>query len=138
MQHTRRTANIIERAVIVVMMAIGSVFMWLGVPLGLVYAVSTFVSTTQPTLGPYLFLIITVPLGMTVVAKGLGWLDRHYHRRTAREGDRYRPGWLKSMRDSRDDARGWQVLDVVMLWSVSMAGLAMGVWFLFFAGSPLG
>ena len=132
------TANVFERAAIIAVMAVTSVVMWFGVPLGLIYAVSKMVSTTQPTFGPYLALIIGIPLGMTAVGKLLAWLDRHYHRRTAHEGDRYRPAWLRSMRDDRHRTRAWNVLDVVMLWSVSIALLCMGVWFLFFAGSPLG
>ena len=133
-----RPAGRIECAAIVAVMAFASIFMWFGVPLGLIYALSKTVSTTQPTLGPYVALIIGVPLGMALVGKGLSWLDRHYHRRTATEGDRYRPGWLKSMRDDRGGHSSWKVLDVVMLWSVSVAALCMGVWFTFFAGSPLG
>jgi hypothetical protein len=132
------TAGRFERAAIVAVMAVASVVMWFGVPLGLVFVVSKLVSTTQPTFGPYLAIIIGVPLGMTLVGKGLGRLDRHYQRRTAAEGDRYRPGWLKSMRDERPGNSHWKVLDVVMLWSVATAALAMGVWFLFFAGSSIG
>jgi hypothetical protein len=131
------TAGRLERSAIVAVMAVASVFMWFGVPLGFIYLVSKLVNTTQPTFGPYLAIIVGVPLGMTLVGKGLARLDRHYQRRTAAEGDRYRPGWLKSMRDERPGNSRWKVLDVVMLWSVATAGLAMGVWFLFFAGSSI-
>ena len=32
----------------------GSITMWLGVPVGLIYLVSKLVDTQQPTMGPYL------------------------------------------------------------------------------------
>jgi uncharacterized membrane protein len=132
-----KPAGLVERAAIVAGMVFGSVMLWFGWPLGLIYVVSKLVTTSRPQLGPYAIIIVGVPLGMTVIGRGLGWLDRHYRQRTATEGDRYRPGWLKSMRDDRHAASHWHVLDVVMLWSVATAALAMGVWFVFFPSSPL-
>lgn len=133
----RRPAGFIFRVFVILLMAVGSVAMWLGVPLGLIYAVSKMVSSTQPSLGPYLLILFGVPLGMTIIGKGLGILDRYYTRRTGGMQERYRAGWLKSMRgESKPSGGNWKVLDVVMIWSVTTAGLAMGVWFFFFAGSP--
>ena len=43
---------------------------------------------------------------------------------------------MRGERRSTTDGR-WKVLDVVMIWSVCVAGAAMGVWFLFFAGSSI-
>src|SRR3954452_4646065 len=77
-----RPLGLAGRAATVVVMAVGSVAMWLGVPLGLIYLVSQLTTTTQPTLGPYLIIAFGVPLGMTVIGKGLGALDRWYGRRT--------------------------------------------------------
>lgn len=119
-------------------MAFGSVAMWLGVPLGLIYAVSKMVKTTQPTMGPYLIILFGLPIGMTIIGKGLGALDRHYIRRTGGAQERYRAGWLKSMRGERRTESQWKVLDVVMIWSVSTAMLVLAVWFFVFAGSSIG
>ena len=74
---------------------------------------------------------------MALIGKALAALDRRYALRTTGGADRYRPGWLKSMRADRKGSSGWKVLDVVMMWSLSMAGLAMAVWFFFFAGSSI-
>ena len=137
----RKPAGLAFRATVIALMAIGSVAMWLGVPIGLIYAVSKMVSSTQPSLGPYMIIIFGVPIGMTIIGKGLGALDRYYIRHTGGMQDRYRAGWLKSMRGESKPSTGdgnWKVLDVVMIGSVSIAGLAMGVWFLFFAGSSIG
>ena len=120
------------------LMAVGSVAMWLGVPVGLIYLVSKLVTTTQPTLGPYLIILFGLPIGMTAIGKGLGSLDRWYGRRTGTLEERRQMAWLRSMRGERKaNAGGWKVLDVVMIWSVSTALLAFGVWFFFFAGSSI-
>jgi len=120
-------------------MAVGSVAMWLGVPLGLIYLVSQMVDTTAPQMGPYLIILFGVPIGMTVIGKGLGALDRWYGRRTGTLEERRQTVWLKSMRGERRDASHshWRVLDAVMMWSVATALLLMAIWFFFFAGSSL-
>jgi len=61
---------------LVLLMGIGSIVMWLGVPLGLIYAASKLADTSAPTLGPYLLVFIGLPIGMAVMAKLLGYLDR--------------------------------------------------------------
>ena len=119
-------------------MAVGSVAMWLGVPFGLIFGVSKLVSTQQPTLGPYLIILFGVPIGMTLIGKGLGMLDRYYGRRTGTLQERRQAVWLRSMRGERRDATGsWRVLDAVMVWSVVTALLCMAVWFFFFAGPSI-
>ncbi len=133
----RKPAGFFFRVLVIGLMAIGSIAMWLGVPIGLIYAVSKMVSSTQPSLGPYMIILFGVPLGMTIIGKCLGSLDRYYIRRTGGIQERYRAGWLKSMRAERKGGSNWKVLDVVMIWSVTTAGAAMGIWFLFFAGSSI-
>src|SRR3954452_19252030 len=132
-----RPAGLAERFLLIASMALGSIMLWIGWPLGCIWVVSKMVDSTQPTMGPYLVLIVAIPTGMAGVGRILGALDRRYTRRTVGTADRYRPGWLKSMRGERQTESNWKVLDVVMLWSVSMAGIAMGVWFIFFAGSSI-
>ena len=134
-----RPAGLLFHATVILIMGIGSIAMWLGVPIGLIYAVSKLVSTTQPTLGPYLIIIFGVPVGMTIIGKALGALDRYYIRKTGGMQERYRAGWLKSMRGESKPTTGgsWKVLDVVMIASVALAGLAMAIWFFAFAGSSI-
>jgi hypothetical protein len=131
--------GLLFRVGVILLMGLGSIAMWLGVPIGLIYGVSKMVSSTQPQLGPYLIILFGVPIGMTIVGKGLGALDRYYTRHTGGMQERYRAGWLKSMRGESKGKQesSWKVLDAVMIASVSLAGLAMGVWFLFFAGSSI-
>jgi hypothetical protein len=123
---------------LVALMAVGSVVMWLGVPLGLVYAASKIANSSNPSLGPYLLVLIGLPVGMAVVGKGLGALDRAHQRLTG-VGDEgpYRAPWTRSMRGERTSTRRGGILDRVMLVSVAVALLALAVWFFGFAGSSL-
>jgi hypothetical protein len=122
---------------LVALMALGSVVMWIGVPLALVYAASKLADTPNPSMGPYLLIILGLPIGMAVVGKGLGALNRAHIRLTGAEVDEYRPGWTRSLRGERQVDRRGGVLDRVMIVSVAVAALAFAVWFFGFAGSSL-
>ncbi len=123
--------------ILVALMAIGSVVMWVGVPLGLVYLASKLADTPNPSMGPYLVVIIGLPIGMAVIGKALGWLNRLHVRLTGAQVDSYRPGWTKSMRAERTSTRRGGVLDKVMIVSVGIAVVVFAVWFFGFAGSSL-
>ena len=122
---------------LVALMALGSVVMWIGVPLGLIYLASRLADTPNPSMGPYLLVLIGLPVGMAVIGKGLGALNRAHIRVTGAEVDAYRPGWTRSMRAERKADRRGGVLDRVMIVSVALAGIAFAVWFFGFAGSSL-
>ena len=122
---------------LVALMAVGSVVMWIGVPFGLVYLASRLADTPNPSMGPYLLVLIGLPIGMALVGKALGWLNRLHIRLTGAETDEYRPGWTRSMRGERRVSRRGGVLDKVMVVSVAVAGVAFAVWFFGFAGSSL-
>jgi hypothetical protein len=122
---------------LVALMALGSVVMWIGVPLALVYIASKLADTPNPSMGPYLLIILGLPIGMAVVGKGLGALNRAHIRVTGTEVDEYRPAWSRSMRGERDVERRGGVLDTVMIISVAVAALVFAVWFFGFAGSSL-
>jgi hypothetical protein len=122
---------------LVALMALGSVVMWVGVPLGLIYLASKIADTPNPSMGPYLLVLIGLPVGMALVGKGLGALNRAHIRLTGTEVDQYRPGWTRSLRGERTIDRRNGVLDRVMIVSVAVAALAFAVWFFGFAGSSL-
>jgi len=125
--------------VLVLLMAVGSVLMWVGLPLGLIWLASALTDSSQPSMGPYLLILIGLPVGMFAIGKLLGGLDRAHGRITGRldEGPQ-RAAWLQSMRDERAPRRKQRsVLDTVMIVSVLLAIVVGGIWFLAFAGSPL-
>jgi hypothetical protein len=123
---------------LILLMGIGSIAMWLVVPIGLVYLASQLQDSSQPSLGPYLVVIFGLPIGMVIIGKLLGSLDRYYHRVTGTERDvRVQLPWMKSMRGERGSARPFRMLNVVMVISVSLAAICFGIWFFFFAGSSI-
>jgi hypothetical protein len=125
--------------VLVLLMAAGSVVMWVGLPLGLIWLASALTDSTQPSMGPYVLILIGLPLGMFAIGKALGSLDRMHGHITGRIDDGpQRAAWLQSMRDERGTRRKRRsVLDTVMIVSVLLAIAVGGIWFLAFAGSPL-
>jgi hypothetical protein len=125
-------------ALLIALMAVGSVLLWLGIPLGWLYLASRLVDSSQPSMGPYVLVLVGIPASMIVVGKVLSKLNRAYGQltHTAPTG-RTRNAWLRSMRGERDSGRQRTVLDVVMVWSVAVALLCFAIWFFVFAGSSL-
>jgi hypothetical protein len=135
---TKLALSMPAAGLLIVLMAIGSVVLWLGIPVGWLYLASQLVNTSQPTLGPYVLVIFGIPITMFVFGKLLFTLDRVFERVTGRESvTDFRPPWLRSMRGERTVNRSLTVLEGVMIISVSLAVVAFGVWFIFFAGSSL-
>jgi hypothetical protein len=122
---------------LVLIMAVGSVVMWIGVPLGLIYLASRVSDSSRPSVGPYLLVLIGLPVGMALVGKCLGYLDRLHGRLTGRHEAARQASWLRSMRGERAPARRGGVLDQVMIVSVALALAAFAIWFFGFAGSSL-
>jgi hypothetical protein len=123
---------------LIVLMAVGSVVLWIGIPVGWLYLASLLVDTSQPTLGPYVLIIFGIPITMMVFGKVLFMLDRAFERVTGRTSEtEFRPAWLKSMRGERASKRRLTVLEGVMIVSVSLALFCFGAWFFLFAGSSL-
>lgn len=123
---------------LIAIMAVGSVFLWIGIPVGWIYAVSKMVESSQPSLGPYVLLIVAIPVTMALWGKLLYGLDRVYARVTGQASEvRFRAPWLKSMRGERSTPRRLTVLEMTMIVSVSIAVVAFFIWFFGFAGSSL-
>ena len=123
---------------LILLMAVGSVILWIGIPVGWVWVASRTVKTSQPSLGPYLLVLFAVPVSMWVWGRFLFRMNGLYSRLTGQDYEvRAQLPWHKSMRGERTSGRPTTVLDIVMVVSVSIAMLLFGVWFLLFAGSPI-
>jgi hypothetical protein len=123
---------------LIALMAIGSVIMWLGVPIGLIYLASRLADSSKPSMGPYVLILVGLVVGMMAVGKLLGALDRYHGRITGLDdGKPTQAAWMTSMRGDRERKRRRSVLDSVMIISVGVALLLFGVWFFAFAGSSL-
>jgi hypothetical protein len=125
-------------ALLIVLMAIGSIVLWLGIPVGWLYLASRIARSSQPSMGPYLLILVGIPASMIVVGKLLTRLNRTYGAVTgAPPAARSRSAWMKSLRGERDSGRPRTMLDVVMVWSVALALACFAIWFFAFAGSSL-
>jgi len=123
---------------LIALMAIGSVCMWIGLPVALIYLASRVADSPKPSMGPYLLIIVGLPLGMIAIGKVLGALDRYHGRLTGLDDHKpMQAAWMKSMRGERERKRRRSVLDTVMIISVAVAMIAAAVWFFGFAGSSL-
>jgi uncharacterized RDD family membrane protein YckC len=123
---------------LILVMAIGSVALWLVIPVAWIYFASHTVKTTQPTLGPYLLVLVGVPVSMFIVGKLLYRLNGVYERFTGQASEvRVQLPWHRSMRGERAPQRRTTVLELVMMISVAIAVIAFAIWFFFFAGSSL-
>jgi hypothetical protein len=124
---------------LVLLMAAGSILLWIGLPLGLIWLASMLSDSSQPSMGPYLLILVGLPVGAIVIGKALGALDRMHGRVTGRVGgEQRRNTWMNSMGETAGSGRRQRsVLDTVMIVSVLSALVLGGIWFLVFAGSPL-
>jgi hypothetical protein len=123
---------------LILLMAAGSVAMWVAVPIFWLWLASKLQEGSQPSLGPYLLVIAGIPVSMFIIGKLLARLDRLYGivLGSPRQ-QRIQASWQKSMRGERGSTRQRTVLDSVMVVSVGLALVAFGVWFFGFAGSSL-
>jgi hypothetical protein len=110
---------------LVLVMAAGSIVMWLVSPVVWLWIASRMTSSSQPSLGPYLLVLVGMVLTAVVIGKFLG-IDRREH-----------ATWNRSMRGERKSVNDRGVLEQVMLISVGCALVLFGIWFFGFAGSSL-
>lgn len=125
-------------ALLIGLMAVGSVLLWIGIPLGWLYLASRVAGSSQPSMGPYAMVLVGIPATMIAMGKLLAVLDRTYGRVTGTAAQtRVQAPWHRSLRGDRRPVRRRSVLDVVMVCSVALAVVCLAVWFFLFAGSSL-
>src|SRR2546423_1167394 len=88
--------------VLVLLMAAGSVFLWIGIPVGWIWVASHMVKTSQPSLGPYVLVIFAIPVSMWIMGRFLFRLNHLYSRLTGQNYEtRVQLPWHRSMRGER-------------------------------------
>ena len=121
-------------AALVLAMALGSVLLWIGMPVGLLFLASRLQSGTQPSMGPYLVVLVGLLVCAILITRALAALDRAFARTIGVQEDRrLQLPWLRSLRGERAPGRRRTILDVVMVASVGLALLMVAVWFWGFA-----
>jgi hypothetical protein len=122
------------RALLVLVMAVGSILMWLGVPVFWLWLASKLADSSQPSLGLYVLILVGIVISMILLGRFLGRINVVHQRLTGRLPERREQTmWLRSMRAEREVNRDSGGLGTVMVVSVSLAMLAAGIWFFFFA-----
>jgi hypothetical protein len=122
---------------IVLAMVVVALAMWTVVPLGWVWLASQ-ISGQDPSMGPYMLILVGIISSIVLLAWLLGRLNRVYIRITGTHTiSPIRPAWLKSMRDERSNVGAPTVMETVIVASVVLAVIAMTLWFFILAGSPI-
>jgi hypothetical protein len=128
----------LAKVALIAVMAVGSIFLWIGIPVGWLWIGSQVQSDSgQASFGLYLGILLGIIVSMVVMGKLLSSLNGAYGRLTGSEVVRVRMPWHRSLRGEEEGRAPRQVLDVVMVISVMTAGFVFLVWFFFFAGSSL-
>jgi hypothetical protein len=138
----RSTRRVIERAVLLALIAASGVNLWTGGPLFALWVGSRLAGNSgQLTLGIVGITALTLFAVELALYRLLGFLDSLYNASTGGPPQaRRRAPWLRSMRDSPrgtgDDQRITAPEAVVIAIFLS-AVLAFEIWFFFFAGNSL-
>lgn len=127
------------KAGLILLMAIGSIVLWIGSPIFWLWFASQMQKDSQAAgFGPYMVVLFGIAITAVVLAKALQMLNHAY---ASVEGQnepvRVIMPWHRSMRGEGEGRAPRTVLDVVMVTSVAIGVVAFGIWFFFFAGSPL-
>jgi hypothetical protein len=113
---------------LVLMMAIGSVLLWLGAPIGVIwFAAHTLSTVGSPTLAPLLMIAIVLPIVMIAIAAVLRRLDQKFSEVTGYDPKVHRIAapWNKGTTERVN--RRSTVLDIVMVISVLGAGVLAAI-----------
>ena len=107
-------------ALLLAMMFVGSLVLWVGLPLGCLYLGSRVQGATQSLGLALLAMAGGLILGIVTLVPLLGWMNRKH----------------SELREARGrEAYGQVTLEGVMVVSAALALLGFGVWFFFFSGS---
>ncbi len=128
----------LAKGALIALMAVGSIFLWIGIPVGWLWIGSQLQSDSgQASFGLYLGVLVGIIVSMVVVGRFLYRLNGVYGHLAGTEVVRVRMPWHRSLRGEDEGRPPRQILDVVMVISVMSAGFAFLIWFFFFAGSSL-
>jgi hypothetical protein len=133
----RQRGSGLAATVVVAAMLIAALSMWTAIPLTWIYIGSKLSKTQFPSGGPYMIVLVGIVVSILIVAWLIGRLNHLYVRITGTNSvNPIRSAWLRSMRDTPTN-QTWTIVEAVLVGSVLLAALALCVWFLLLAGSPL-
>ncbi len=112
-----------------ILLALGSVAMWVGVPAGWLYVAGKITSDPAQHI---ILSVIGVPLAIIIWARGLFWLNRLHMRVTM-------PRLMREIEEADEDEEPRVIrgpLEPLLVGSLAVAIGVMVVWFFFFAERP--
>lgn len=113
-----------------ILMGIGSLAMWVGVPAGWLWVAGQITSDQTQHI---MLSVLGVPIAIILWARGLFWLNRLYVRVTMPR----LIAELEEMDDEEDEPRWIRgPLEPLLVGSLLIAVVAMAVWFFVFAERP--
>jgi hypothetical protein len=119
----RRALDRIAAAFVLMLLAAGSLFLWVGIPYGLLWF---FARVTDSWNGHFLMSVVLIPIAMALFAPALFWLNGLYLRVT---------GVLRA--DEEDPGRRARgPLEIFLYAGMIMAVVALCVWFFGYAHNP--
>ena len=129
----------LAKAALIALMAVGSVMLWIGSPIGWLWIASQMQKDSQAAgFGPYMVVLAGIAITAVVLAKLLQRLNRLYGIVDGvGEPVKVVMPWHRGLRGENEGRPPRTVLDVVMVISVAIGFIAMAIWFFFFAGSSL-
>jgi hypothetical protein len=130
--------NDLVAAGLVVVMVLGSLVLWLAVPVAWLWVASRIDTSLDASMRAYGAVAIGVPITML----GLFWLLRrldqfHQQLTGSAPSRRLAPAWRRSLSEERDLHAPTSALDIILAGTAVAAVIALVVWFFLFAGSSL-
>ena len=128
----------LEAAALVAGMVAGSVALWFGNPYFWLWLTSRL-QTTQPSMGPYLLMLVGILATAIACAKLLATLNRRYARVMGDNTVNIHLPWARGLGGEHEKRlTRVTVLDVVMTLSVIVAAIALLAWFVVVKPTPPG
>jgi hypothetical protein len=124
-RHALRVRDRLVAAFLIVLLATGSLALWIGIPVGLLWL---FSKLTRSWNGHFLLSLVFIPFAMALFAPVLFWLNGLYLRVV---------GVLRPGEDEED--RSWQMrgpLELFLYAGMAVAVVALFGWFFFLAKNP--
>jgi hypothetical protein len=120
-----RALDRVAAAFILVLLGVGSLFLWVGIPYGLLWS---FGRLTDSWNGHFLMSLVLIPVAMALFAPALFWLNGLYLRVT---------GVLRPEDEEEDpDRRLRGPLELFLYVGMVIAVVALCVWFFGYAKNP--
>jgi hypothetical protein len=135
--------ELVLRVVLAALTAVLAVNIYTGAPLFAIWVGSRVQHGTQLTMGTVGVVILTLVVSVAILVYLLTRVEAAYKHITGQKTSRRTPPWMRSMRGEREEnwlRRGEPLTgtEKSIVAAVVIAVQAGVIWFLFFAGSPIG